>query len=62
MVDDDNGFANSNSCALIADMDDESIAKIFCFRAFADNNTGAVNNDCTGEFSFMSLDGIVCFL
>jgi len=42
--------------------DDESIANVFCFGAFADKITGVVYNDLTGNFPFMSLDGSVCFL
>jgi hypothetical protein len=41
--------------------DDESIANVFCFGAFADKITGVVYNDLTGNFPFMSLDGSVCF-
>jgi hypothetical protein len=46
---------------LIDDVDDHSIANIFCFGAFADKITGVVYNDCTGEFPYTSLDGNVCF-
>ncbi len=35
---------------------------VFCFGAFSDKNTGAVYNNCTGNFPFMSLDGNICFL
>jgi hypothetical protein len=42
--------------------DDESIANVFCFGAFADKITGVVYNDLTGNFPFMSLDGSVYFL
>jgi hypothetical protein len=42
--------------------DDESIANVFCFGAFANKITGVVYNDLTGNFPFMSLDGSVCFL
>ena len=41
--------------------DDESIANVFCFGAFADKISGVVYNDLTGNFSFMSIDGSVCF-
>ena len=41
--------------------DDESIANVFCFGAFADKISGVVYNDLTGNFPFMSLDGSVCF-
>ncbi len=47
---------------IIPDLEDESIANVFCFGAFADNKTGVVYNDCTGNFPFMWLDGNVCFL
>ena len=46
---------------LIDDIKDESIAKVFCFGAFADKISGVVYNDCTGDFPYMSLDGNVCF-
>jgi hypothetical protein len=42
-------------------MDDESMANIFCFGAFADKITGVVYNDLTGNFPYMSLDGSICF-
>ncbi len=45
----------------IDDIDNESIANVFCFGPFAGKNTGVVYNDCTGNFPFMSLDGNVCF-
>ena len=38
---------------------DERISNVFCFRAFADKNTGILYNDMTGNFPFMSLDGSV---
>ena len=47
--------------AFIDDIDDKSIANVFCFGTFADKNTGIIYNDCTGNFPFMSLDGNVCF-
>ena len=47
---------------IIPEIEDESIANVFCFGAFADKLTGVVYNDCTGNFPFMSLDGNVCFL
>jgi hypothetical protein len=46
---------------IISDDDDESIANIFAFGAFADKNNGIVYHDLTGSFLFMSLDGSVCF-
>jgi hypothetical protein len=41
--------------------DDESIANVFCFGAFADKISGVVYNDLTGNFPFMSIDGSVFF-
>ena len=41
--------------------DDELIANVFCFGAFADKISGVVYNDLTGNFPFMSIDGSVCF-
>ena len=46
---------------LINDIEDESIANVFCFGAFADKVSGVVYNDCTGDFPYMSLDRNVCF-
>ena len=46
---------------IIDDVDDQSIANVFCFGAFADKISGVVYNDCTGKFPYMSLDGNVCF-
>ena len=46
---------------VIANDDDESIANIFCFGAFADRHSGIVYHDLTGSFPFMSFDGSVCF-
>ncbi len=46
---------------LIADDEDQSIANIFCFGAFADKQSGIVYHDLTGSFPFMSFDGSVCF-
>ncbi len=47
--------------AFINDINDGSIANVFCFGAIANKNTGVVYNDCTGNFPFMSLNGNVCF-
>ena len=47
--------------AIIAD-DDESIANVFCYGAFADHHSGVVYNNLTGNFPFVSYDGSVCFL
>jgi hypothetical protein len=46
---------------VIDDIDDHSIANVFCFGAFADKISGVVYNDFTGKFPFMSLDDNVCF-
>ncbi len=43
-------------------IDDEFIAIVFCFGAFADKITGVMYNDLTGNVPFMSLDGSVFFL
>ena len=37
-------------------------ANLYCFAAFADKHTRTINNDLTGTFPFMSLQGNVCFL
>jgi hypothetical protein len=60
MHDDDDDSNVNPRFNLINDINDHSIANIFCFRAFADKITGVAYNDCTGEFPFMSLDGNVC--
>jgi hypothetical protein len=60
--DDDNEEDNDKpQPAFIDDINDESIANVFCFGAFANKNTGVVYNNCTGNFSFMLLDGNICF-
>jgi hypothetical protein len=46
---------------VIADDGNESIAKIFCFGAFANKNSSIVYHDLTGLFPFMSFDDSVCF-
>jgi hypothetical protein len=46
---------------IISEDNEESIANIFAFGAFADKNNGIVYHDLTGSFPFMSLDGSVCF-
>ncbi len=61
-VDDNDSDASSHSPNLTTDVNNESIANIFCFGAFLDKNTGIVYSNCTGEFHFMSLDGLVFFL
>ncbi len=50
----------TNSPAMIEN-NNELIANVFCFGAFADKVMGVVYNDRTGNFPFMSLDGSVCF-
>jgi hypothetical protein len=42
--------------------DNESIANVFCFGAFADKVSGVVYNDLTGNFPFMSIDGSIFLL
>jgi hypothetical protein len=44
-----------------SEIEDESIANVLCFRAFANKVTNVIYNDCTSGFSYMSLDGNVCF-
>jgi hypothetical protein len=46
---------------VVDDDNDESIANILCFGAFADKNSGIVHHDLTGSIPFMSFDGSVCF-
>ncbi len=46
---------------IIDNDNDQSIANVFCFGAFADKISSVVYNDCTGEFPYRSLDGNVCF-
>jgi hypothetical protein len=60
---DDNNKDNNNEPrpTFIDDINDESIANVFCFGAFADKNTGVVYNNCTGNLPFMLLDGNICF-
>ncbi len=59
--DDDDAYAIDPRYNLINDIDDHSIANVFCFGAFANKVTGVVYNDCTGDFPYRSLDGNVCF-
>ncbi len=40
---------------------DNSVANIFAFGALANKHSGIVYHDLTRLFSFMSLDGSVCF-
>jgi hypothetical protein len=46
---------------VISKDEEESIANVFVFGAFADKNNGIVYHNLTGSFPFMSLDGSVCF-
>ena len=50
-----------NQPTLIANDCDALIGKIFCFGEFSNKNSGVVYHDMTGNFPFMSLDGLVCF-
>ena len=54
--------SNEPRPAFIDDINNESIANVFCFGAFADKNTCVVYNDCTGNFPFMLLDGNICYV
>jgi hypothetical protein len=47
--------------ALITNVDDESIANVFCHGTFSSKNMGVVYNDYTCNFPFISLDGNVSF-
>jgi hypothetical protein len=46
---------------LISNINNHSIANIFCFRAFANKITGIVYNNYTGKFPFILLNGNVYF-
>ncbi len=48
--------------AFIDDINNESIANVFCFGVFANKNTCVIYNGCTGNSPFISLDGNICFL
>ncbi len=63
LIPDDDHKEDSNEPrpAFIDDINNESIANVFCFGAFSDKNIGVVYNDCTGNFPFMLLDGNICF-
>ncbi len=50
---------NAQWSNLIGDDEDESIANVFYFGAFVDNNSGIVYHDLMGSFPFLSLDGSV---
>jgi hypothetical protein len=47
---------------IIVGNNNESIANVFCFGAFADKNSGILYHNLTGSFPFMSYNGSVCFL
>ena len=53
--------SNKPRPTFIDDINDESIANVFCFGAFANKNTGVVYNDCSGNFPFMPLNGNICY-
>jgi hypothetical protein len=58
----DNNDSDVAPCLnLIDNVDDHSIANLFCFGAFTNKITSVLYNDCTGEFPFMTLNGNVCF-
>jgi hypothetical protein len=42
--------------------DDKSIANMFCFGDLAEKIIDFINNNLTGNFPFMSLDGSICFV
>jgi hypothetical protein len=46
---------------VIMDVNNKSIANIFCFGAFADRISSIVYHNHTGLFPFTSFDGSVCF-
>jgi hypothetical protein len=46
---------------IISEDEEESIANIFAFGAFADKNNGIVYHNLMGSFPFMSLEGSVYF-
>ncbi len=45
---------------MIGNVNNKSIANIFCYGAFADKNSGIVYHNLTGLLPFMSYDGNVC--
>ena len=53
---------NPNMSYIHSNINDEKIANVLCFGAFANKNTDIVYNDMTRNFLFMSLDGSVCYL
>jgi hypothetical protein len=58
---DNDDSKNTSHFNLIDNINVHSIANVFCFGAFANKISGAVYNDCTGKFPYMSLDGNICF-
>jgi hypothetical protein len=58
---DNDDSRNTSHFNLIDDINDHSMANVFCFGAFADKISGVVYDDCTGKFPYMSLDGNVVF-
>ncbi len=52
---------NATNSPAMKEKDNELIAKVFCFGAFADKVTDVVYNDLTGNFPLMSLDGSMCY-
>jgi hypothetical protein len=60
--DKDDDFSNGNPhFNIIDDVNNHSIANVFCYGAFANKTTGVIYNNCTSKFLFMSLNGNVCF-
>ena len=46
---------------IIEDVNDQSIANVFCYGTFAYKISNIVYNNCTAKFPYMSLDGNICF-
>jgi hypothetical protein len=65
---DNNNMDSENSIPIhvppvnVIESDDDSNRNVFVFVAFADKQNGTLYSDLTGTFSFMSLEGNVCFL
>ncbi len=55
-------FVRPATNANVIQSDDDSIANVFIFAVFADKRTGILYSDLTSTFTFMSLEGNVCFL
>ncbi len=60
--DDNDDSRNTSHFNLIDDIDNHSIANVFCFGAFANKISCVVYNNCTGKFPYMSLDETFVFL